>query len=263
MPHTARALETAPQPPLPLRRRLQAAPAPVPLRALRLNAPPGAAEPPCRADARRVAAYLVGDAGAFREIDSWIRREVFKRFSTLRNELEDLSQSVHWRLVIKLRDGAFGYRSTLRSYVSGITYHVAIDRLREVYRDRSVVVDSASERACAPESPYLSLCPVEASRLLDQVFKDAQPGCRALWRMVFLERMTYAEAARELSIPAGTVKSRVWHGRRRALALVYTGSAASPPDTPPDRMKVMAAAPVNGSSTTRARGTTITAPPRL
>lgn len=185
---------------------------------------PHETEEPARereADLERVDAYLGGDASAFEEVDSWIRKLLEGRYPVVRHEVEDLCQIVHERLLENLRSGRFHRRSSLRTYVTGITHHIAIDHIRRIHRDRALLEGWESEigRGTAA-SPYECLAKMEERQLLHQALLQSSPSCRSLWRMIFLERLSYAEIGRRLSIPPGTVKSRMWHCRVRALALL-------------------------------------------
>ena len=172
------------------------------------------------ADVRRIRAYLDGDRDVFREIESWIRGDIAVRYPVLRAEIEDLCQTIHERLIEKLQAGRFGHRSSLRTYVAGITHHTAISRIRWLYRERDLPPDWESRSGRVAPSAYQSLAALEERELLHQVVQRSSETCRALWRMIFVERQSYAEIGRRLSIPPGTVKSRMWHCRRKAMAIL-------------------------------------------
>ena len=172
------------------------------------------------ADERRIHAYLEGDGAVAREIDTWIRKDIAVRYPILRPEIDDLSQSIHEKLFEKLKAGRFRRRSSLRTYVAGITHHTAISRIRGLYRERDLWRGWESRSAHVAPSAYQSLAELQERQLLHQVVQRSPETCRSLWRMVFIERLSYAEIGRRLSIPPGTVKSRMWHCRRKALALL-------------------------------------------
>lgn len=172
------------------------------------------------ADVRRIAAYLEGSEAAFGEIDSWIRAEISVRYPLLRAEIDDLSQSIHERLLIKLQAGRFQHRSSLRTYVTGIAHHTAISRIRTVYRERDLWRSQESGIRSVAPSAYQSLAEMQERELLYQVVRRSPERCRAMWRMIFVERLSYEQIGDRLSIPSGTVKSRMWHCRRKALELL-------------------------------------------
>ena len=57
-------------------------------------------------------------------------------------------------------------------------------------------------------------------QLLKQILLLVPAVCRQLWRMAYVETLGYAEIARRIDVPPGTVKSRMWYCRKRALALL-------------------------------------------
>jgi RNA polymerase sigma-70 factor (ECF subfamily) len=134
--------------------------------------------------------------------------------------MDDICQAVHGKLLESLRADRFQRQSTLKTYVGRITHYTAIDRIRRRYRERSISRDWVFQATPSGDNPYKSLARMEERAMLRQVLLRSPPGCRELWRLVFVERLSYAEIGRRLSIPPGTVKSRMWHCRRKALALL-------------------------------------------
>ena len=167
-----------------------------------------------------VGGYLRGEAAIFREVDGWIRVQVSTRYPVLRPEIEDVCQEVHGKLVANLKADRFGSRSSFRTYVAAIAHHSAIDRIRRLYRDRSLSrewLDATPDRS---ENPYRSLAQLEEEERLFLAVQSAPPACKDLWRMALLDRLPYEEIGRRLSVPPGTVKSRMWYCRRKVLALL-------------------------------------------
>jgi RNA polymerase sigma factor (sigma-70 family) len=98
--------------------------------------------------------------------------------------------------------------------VGGIVHHVAIDRLREIYRQRLVTSESADQ--VAPyDDPYRCAEAADEERLMHQAILAAPSSCRELWRLMLVEHLSYEQIGERLSIPAGTVKSRMWYCRRK------------------------------------------------
>jgi len=164
--------------------------------------------------------YLEGEEGAFREVEAWIQREIAARFPLLSHEAEDLCQTVHMKLLENLRSGRFHGRSSLRTYVVGITHYTAIDRIRQVYRERIHLPGWDPLGGSAGESPYRSIATMEDRQVLHLAVQHAPEACKELWRLIFMDRLPYDEIGRRLSIPPGTVKSRVWYCRRKLLAVI-------------------------------------------
>ena len=170
-------------------------------------------------DADQTRSFLDGDPAAFREVEGWILALLRSRYPVLREEHEDLCQSVHRKLVSSLRAERFQGRSSFRTYVSGVVHHTAIDRLRRKYRDAPLDLEADPDVAAGPD-PYRLLEESEKQRLFHRVLHLSSRECRDLWRMAFLDSLSYEEIGRVLDVPSGTVKSRMWHCRRKARAIL-------------------------------------------
>ena len=183
----------------------------------------GRPDPPPRAndaESSRVESYLLGDRDTVREIDSWIRAGVQSRYPVLRREIDDVCQIVHERLLLTLRLDRFRGSSSLRTYVTGILHHVAIDIIRKRWRDAPLEAAMEGRRTpLSPDNPYESLASLERRHLLHYVLQRVPEVCRTLWKLVFVERLSYSRIGERLDLPPGTVKSRMWHCRAKALAL--------------------------------------------
>jgi RNA polymerase sigma-70 factor (ECF subfamily) len=157
-------------------------------------------------------AYLRGAAAPHAQVDAWVRAELRQRYRGISHEHDDLCQVVHEKLLTRLHAGGFSGPS-LYAYVIGIVHHVAIDRLRVLYRerDRGVVASPTTE---APD-PYAVLASRDRSRLLHRAVLELPAACRELWYLVLVEKLGYQAIAERMAIPAGTVKSRMFNCRRQ------------------------------------------------
>lgn len=169
-------------------------------------------------EAARGQLYLDGDRATVSKLDARIRNELRIRYPRLRGEHDDLVQTVHAALVTNLRHGRFEARSTLETYATGILHRVAILRLRALYRERALTDPAPADVPAAGANPYRAMVVADERRLLHQALLGLPPMCRELWRLVFLERLDYRAVAQRLAVPEGTVKSRMWHCRRRMAA---------------------------------------------
>ena len=188
----------------------------------------GAPEADRAAEADRTRGYLAGEAAAFAEVDRWVRSDLRRSYPRLGGEFDDLCQTVHEKLLRELREGRFRGEATLRTYVARITHYTAIDRLRELYRERALVTAFGAEQVEASENPYEGSGEADEGRLLHQVMLALPAGCRELWSLVLLDKLSYVEIGQRLAIPPGTVKSRMWHCRRKALAALERLRARAP-----------------------------------
>lgn len=171
-------------------------------------------------DLQRTERYLSGDVGVFREVEGWIQTVLRACYPALRDEAEDLCQSVHQKLVINLQKGRFGHRSSLRTYVQSMAHYTSIDRMRRKFRELPLEPAVAEAKEETAPNPYQALEEKERSRLFHRVLHLSPEMCRKLWKMTFQEQLSYQDIGGRLGIPPGTVKSRMWHCRKKAMVLL-------------------------------------------
>lgn len=180
------------------------------------------------ADDELIADYVDGAPGAFRTVDGWIRAELADRFPVLRGDIEDLGQTVHQKLLVILREERFERRSSLRTFASRVARYTAVDLVRRLHRDRLYRESEAGGAPRPGAGPYGALLKLEQGQLLRQILLLAPAACRKLWQLAYVDRLSYTEIGRRLAIPGGTVKSRMWYCRRKALALLEEIRGRSP-----------------------------------
>jgi RNA polymerase sigma-70 factor (ECF subfamily) len=155
--------------------------------------------------------YLEGDEGAVRRIDRWILEVLRGSYPILRGCHDDLSQEIHEKLLRSLRFERYRGSGSLRRYVARIAHNTALDVVRRRYREKSL---EAFREDDGP-NPYDLLEAKERAQQLHRLILQCPPSCLELWKIVFIERLSYAEVAKRLGVPLGTVKSRMWICRRR------------------------------------------------
>lgn len=169
-----------------------------------------------RSDAARTARF---ETEALASLDGLYRTAL--RLMRTPPDAEDLVQETYLKAF--RASGQFEPGTNLRAWLFTILHNTARNRLRDRARDSvtvdSELVDRAADRGAAssgpgvetPESTLLreALTPELQSAL------DALPDAfrQAVW-LRDVEEFTYAEIADMLSIPPGTVMSRISRGRR-------------------------------------------------
>ena len=109
--------------------------------------------------------------------------------------------------------------SDLRAWLFTIMHNVFINQLKA---RRELTLDDAVAQGLpsAPQSDPLEL------RDLDAALRRLPPEQREVLLLVGLEQLSYAEVSKALSIPVGTVMSRLSRGRER-LRVVMSGTATA------------------------------------
>lgn len=100
-----------------------------------------------------------------------------------------------------------------RAFLFGVAMSVAAHARRTVARRREVDADQAPDVADEAPLPDEALDQRRARALLDLVLDAMEIDLRTVFVMVELEELTMAEIAEVLSLPAGTVASRLRRAR--------------------------------------------------
>ena len=108
----------------------------------------------------------------------------------------------------------FEERASFRTWVRRIAVHAALDRRER--RGREPRPGAPEEEALPPAAlePAGEVMAREETRaLVRRAIEELPPAARAAVLLRDVEGLSYAEIAAELSIPKGTVMSRIHHGR--------------------------------------------------
>ena len=176
---------------------------------------------------------LEGDAPAWAELVAAQQRRVYAlcyRFTASSHDAEDLTQEVFIKLYANLRsfDAAKG---SFHTWITTLTRNLLVDHFRRSRQQR--VTDSLDagwdQGADAPHAAPLvdpRTTPLEhvVSRQLASMVQNAlarvSPELREAVILRDLQDMDYKEIAEVLSIPQGTVKSRISRGRAELARLL-------------------------------------------
>jgi len=127
--------------------------------------------------------------------------------------LDDAVQDVF--MVVVRRHDDFEGRSTLRTWLYGITLRVA-QRHRELARRRLTANVEASEDLCSPHSdPEQQSARAADARFLDVVLDTMSDPLREVFVLAELEQLTAPEIAALLGVKVNTVYSRLRLARER------------------------------------------------
>jgi len=112
--------------------------------------------------------------------------------------------------------------SDLRAWLFAIMHNVFVNQLRA----RQAHPEAALDEDDLPAVPSVQGARLEI-RYLESALALLPPEQREIVLLVGLEQFSYAEAAKSLDIPIGTVMSRLFRGRERLRTLI-TGAPAAP-----------------------------------
>lgn len=171
-------------------------------------------------DPATLRAAASGDHAAFADLVRLYQPQVWRflqRFLGDRQLAEDVAQEAFIRVYRSL--DSFRYQSKFSTWVFQIARNAAVDAIRKQQRSLRLIDRSRQLLRDQPASPELG---VEIDAALAELSTDH----REAFLMVELLGFTYRDAAAVLSVPEGTVKSRVFHARKALVAWMHQGEAA-------------------------------------
>lgn len=130
-----------------------------------------------------------------------------------RDDADDLVQDTLERAWAK--SGLWRGVADMRGWLFGIMHNLHVDGVRRPRLATVVMDDDTPEQAVAPtQGERLAVLDLQAA--LDQLPVEQ----KEILLLVALEDMSYADVAKTLGIPIGTVMSRLSRGRERLRALM-------------------------------------------
>jgi len=154
--------------------------------------------------------FLAGKREAVAEVGRWVAQVVAgPTFWSLRPEWNDLHQEVLGRIVESLRRRRFDREKDFRTYVQGIARFAGFKAVgRHVQGASDTELDpEMPEPESVEDDPEQRLIECQLAR---QVLEASSDECRSLITKYFMREQRYQEIAEELSLPVGTVKSRLF-----------------------------------------------------
>ena len=161
---------------------------------------------------------LGGDQAAWESIVRLHWRKVFNiayKFVGKHDEAEDLTQDVFLKIFKSLN--TFDRRANFQTWLISVSRNLCIDHYRSVRKERETInrdVDPGDlSPASTTASPYAQIEQRDRVTLLRQALDKLAPTLRTAVMMRDIQEMSYQEIADTLSLPEGTVKSRINRGR--------------------------------------------------
>jgi RNA polymerase sigma-70 factor, ECF subfamily len=167
---------------------------------------------------RLIERCLEGDQAAWDTIVRQNWRRVFNvayKFVGKHDEAEDLTQDIFLKIFKAL--GTFDRRANFQTWIVSISRNLCIDHYRSVRKERQTIareVDStALQPASAERGPHAAAEHQDLRELLRAALGKLPPPLRTAVVLRDLQELSYQEIADRLSLPEGTVKSRINRGR--------------------------------------------------
>jgi len=173
-------------------------------------------------DAELLSRAAAGDEGAFREI---VNRYKNGLYAFLRNFLNryDLVEDVFQETLLQLytSQASFDTSRPLRPWLFTIAANKAKDALRKMQRTAAIPIgamtgpeemsfnDALNVLTATEVRPYEQLQTDETAESVRRIIADMPENLREILILAYFNKFSYKQMAQVLSIPIGTVKSRL------------------------------------------------------
>ncbi len=179
---------------------------------------------------------LLGDSAAWAALVRAHHRRVYAicyRFTGSGTDAEDLTQEVFLRVYGSLKSFDAD-RGSLPVWITTLTRNLLIDHFRRTRNQRITSsldegwTEAGEDRGAVPldrlqskgPGQHEQLARREMQRMVQQALAQVSPELREAVILRDLQEMDYKEIAQVLSIPEGTVKSRISRGRAELARLL-------------------------------------------
>jgi RNA polymerase sigma-70 factor (ECF subfamily) len=173
-------------------------------------------------DAELFVRYAAGEETAFREIVSRYKNSLYaflRHFLNQQDLIEDVFQETFLQLFTSRE--SFDPERPLRPWLFTIAANKAKDALRKQQRTAAVTIGTIADSqemsfddvlntlSSDDTMPYEELEDSEVASQVRQVIADMPENLREILILAYFNKFSYKQMARILSIPIGTVKSRL------------------------------------------------------
>ncbi len=167
-----------------------------------------------------------GDRAAFEAFFRAYERRVFRYVCRLLDD-DALANEVASDVMVEVWRGAARYagRSKPSTWVLGIAHNKAIDALRRQRREVALL-RIAEAPVAVPDEPERLAIQSSTREELERALGTLSPEHRAVLHLTYVLDCSQNEIAAIVGCPLGTVKTRVYHGKRALrVALTAAGNA--------------------------------------
>lgn len=178
-------------------------------------------------DATLVDRYLAGDVAAFDELMHAHQDRVFGVcLRMLRDREAALDATQETFITVFRKADRFAGRSAFGTWLYRVAVNTCYDAIRKAQRRRTEPLPEITDPA--DDSALDDLASVELRPDIEAALADLPEEYRSAVVLADLEGLALQTVSEILEVPVGTVKSRVFRGRRLLAAAL--GNLAGPPD---------------------------------
>jgi RNA polymerase sigma-70 factor (ECF subfamily) len=168
-----------------------------------------------------------GDRGAFETIYHRFHRPLGAYLLRLTGRPEAVDELVDDTLLVVWRGAArFDGRSRLSTWIFGIAYRKALKHFERQRREASHLGVAEGEPVCAADAPDRRHARRELAQQVVAALDRLPAEQRSVVMLTYYQGLSYPEIAAVMDCPLGTVKTRMFHARRKLARLLAAAGLA-------------------------------------
>lgn len=174
-------------------------------------------------DRARLARICSGDRAALKHLYVKYYPKLLRFIVRIVGEIDTAQECINdTMLVVWTRSESFEGRSTVATWIMGIAYRKALELRREARRRAGRQIDVGDfeewiEHSAASER---LMGDAELEDLLARALRKLPPEQRAVVELTYFYGFSYLEIAEIVNCPVNTVKTRMFHARRKLRPLL-------------------------------------------
>jgi len=169
----------------------------------------------------------LGDRASFEELYHRYYRRLYGYLLRMTRRPELIEEGINEVMFIVWKDAQrFRGSSRLSTWIFGIAYRQAMKLLQRTEREERQLPAEAVETRM-PEDPSAGLDRRQVRWSLDNALAELSPEHRAVVELTFFHDHSYREIAVIVGCPVNTVKTRMFHARRRLRRILQSTSLGS------------------------------------
>jgi len=178
-------------------------------------------------EARLIARIVTRDLRAFEQLYRIYHPRLSRFLTNMLRRSQLVEEAVDDTLmVVWKRPEAYNGESKVSTWIFAIAYRTALKALRD--QDEPVGTDAADEQSSEDPGPEQQLMAGQIRSRLFRGLEALSAEQRSVLVLTYFHDLPYNEIARIVDCPVDTVKTRVFHGRRRLRALLQGDPGAGP-----------------------------------
>ena len=169
----------------------------------------------------------LGDRRSFEELYHLYHRRLYGYLLRMTGRRELVEEGINEVMFVVWKDARrFRRQSRLSTWIFGIAYRQAMKLLQRTEREERDFPEEAVE-AATPRDPSAELDRRQLRWNLDRALAKLSPEHRAVVELTFFHDHSYREIAAIVGCPVNTVKTRMFHARRKLRQVL--GQPSLPP----------------------------------